>query len=278
MKSAVLFFNCCFDKKKLKNFILWFFNKYGERETIQLIENLKSIGFTYATKAGISIGIEDLKIPFIKAKCINTTEKKIETIELNYQKGNLTEVERKQQFVEEWSFVSEKLKQHVIQFFKATDVFNPIYMMAFSGARGNISQIRQLIGMRGLMADPQGQILDFPIRSSFREGLTLIEYLISCYGARKGVVDTALRTATSGYLTRRLVDVTQQVVIGRQNCQTRRGIQFTNLLDNDKVILSLKDRLIGRVLLNDIFSTDLATKKKISNWFKKPRNLGAFVC
>lgn len=268
MNNSILFFNRCFDKKRLKNFLLWFFSKYGERATIQLIESLKDLGFQYATKAGVSIGIDDLQIPFIKSDCINLTEKKIKGAEVNYQRGNITEIERQQQFVDEWSFVSEKLKRHVIQFFKATDVFNPIYMMAFSGARGNISQIRQLIGMRGLMADPQGQILDFPIRSSFREGLTLTEYLISCYGARKGVVDTALRTATSGYLTRRLVDVTQQVVIGRQNCYTTRGVQFTNLMDGTKTLLSLKDRLIGRILLDDIFITDPFIKKKLKIGFK----------
>nr|ARS45012.1 RNA polymerase b-subunit [Ostreobium sp. HV05007bc] len=268
MNNSIMFFNRCFDKKRLKNFILWFFSKYGERKTIQLIENLKEIGFQYATRAGISIGIDDLKIPFIKSDCINITEQKIKSAEVNYQRGNITEIERQQQFVDEWSFVSEKLKRSVIQFFKATDIFNPIYMMAFSGARGNISQIRQLIGMRGLMADPQGQILDFPIRSSFREGLTLTEYLISCYGARKGVVDTALRTATSGYLTRRLVDVTQQVVVGRQNCHTNRGVQFTNLMDGTKTLLPLKDRIIGRVLLNDISRIDPLTKKRYKIGFK----------
>lgn len=262
MNNSLLFFNRCFDKKRLKNFILWFFSQYGERETIKLIENLKYIGFKYATQAGISIGIDDLKIPFIKSNCIDITEQKIEEAEISYQIGNITEIERQQKFVDEWSFVSEKLKRHVIQFFKATDIFNPIYMMAFSGARGNISQIRQLIGMRGLMADPQGQILDFPIRSSFREGLTLTEYLISCYGARKGVVDTALRTATSGYLTRRLVDVTQQVVVGGQNCNTNRGIQFTDLRDGSKTLLSLKDRIIGRVLVNNIFVTGYEGEKK----------------
>ena len=268
MKNSTLFFNRCFDKKRLKNFILWFFNKYGGGETIHLIENLKKIGFQYATEAGISIGIDDLQIPYIKSDCIGATEQKIQNIEISYQKGDLTDFERQQQFVDEWSFISEKLKRHVIQFFKATDVFNPIYMMAFSGARGNISQIRQLIGMRGLMADPQGQILNFPIRSNFREGLTLTEYLISCYGARKGVVDTALRTATSGYLTRRLVDVTQQVVIGRQDCQTTRGVYFTNLMDGDKILLPLKERLTGRILLKDIFITHPFTKNKNKVYFK----------
>ena len=264
----MLFFNRCFDKKRLKNFILWFFSKYGERETIQLIEGLKKIGFQYVTQAGISIGIDDLKIPFIKSNVINITEQKIKNAEINYQRGNITEIERQQQFVDEWNFTSEKLKRHVIQFFKATDIFNPIYMMAFSGARGNISQIRQLIGMRGLMADPQGQILDFPIRSSFREGLTLTEYLISCYGARKGVVDTALRTATSGYLTRRLVDVTQQVVVGSQDCHTNRGVQFTNLMDGAKTILSLKDRIVGRVLLENVSVINPLTKKQCKIGFK----------
>ena len=264
----MLFFNRCFDKKRLKNFILWFFHRYGERETVQLIESLKKVGFQYVTKAGISIGIDDLKIPFIKPNVINITEQKIKYAEISYQRGNITEIERQQQFVDEWNFISEKLKGHVIQFFKATDIFNPIYMMAFSGARGNISQIRQLIGMRGLMADPQGQILDFPIRSSFREGLTLTEYLISCYGARKGVVDTALRTATSGYLTRRLVDVTQQVVIGHQDCHTNRGIRFTKLVDGKKTLLSLKDRLVGRVLLEDILVINPLTKKESKIGFK----------
>lgn len=264
----MLFFNRCFDKKRLKNFILWFFHKYGERETVQLIENLKKVGFQYVTKAGISIGIDDLKTPFIKPDVINITEQKIKGAEISYKRGNITEIERQQQFVDEWNFISEKLKRHVIQFFKATDIFNPIYMMAFSGARGNISQIRQLIGMRGLMADPQGQILDFPIRSSFREGLTLTEYLISCYGARKGVVDTALRTATSGYLTRRLVDVTQQVVIGSQDCHTNRGIRFTKLVDGKKTLLSLKDRLVGRVLLEDILVINPLTQKESIIGFK----------
>lgn len=262
MTKSLLFFNRCFDKKRLKNFILWFFNRYGTQETIQLIEDLKKTGFKYATEAGISIGIDDLKIPRIKSKGIHIAEKRIQTIEINYLKGNVTEIERRQQFVEEWNFVSEKLKNNVIQFFKTTDIFNPIYMIAFSGARGNISQVRQLIGMRGLMVDPQGKILDFPIRSNFREGLNLTEYIISCYGARKGVVDTALRTATSGYLTRRLVDVAQQVIIGQRDCGTNRGISFTKLLDGSKTLLPLQSRLIGRVLLKDVFMSKASTKNK----------------
>ena len=262
MKDFIVFFNRCFDKKRLKNFILWFFNQYGAYEATLLIENLKKIGFEYATKTGVSLGIDDLKVPLIKAKNIYNTEEKVQQIEINYSKGNITEIERKQQLIEEWNFSSEKLKISVVQFFKATNLFNPIYMIAFSGARGNISQVRQLIGMRGLMVDPKGQVLEFPIRSNFREGLNLTEYIISCYGARKGVVDTALRTATSGYLTRRLVDVTQQVIIGKQDCKTTHGIECTSLMDGRKKILSMKDRIIGRILLNDCFDIHPVTKLK----------------
>ena len=262
MTNSLFFFNRCFDKKRLKNFILWFFNKYGTYETIQLIENLKKIGFQYATEAGISIGIDDLKIPRIKSKAVHISEKKVQAVEISYLKGNVSEIEKKQQFIEEWNFVSETLKNNVIQFFKTTDIFNPIYMIAFSGARGNISQVRQLIAMRGLMVDPQGKLLDFPIRSNFREGLNLTEYIISCYGARKGVVDTALRTATSGYLTRRLVDVAQQIIIGQRDCGTNRGVQFKNLVDGPKTLLSIKDRLIGRILLKDVLVVNPVTNNK----------------
>ena len=268
MTKFSFFFNRCFDKQRLKNFILWFFNKYGAQETIQLLENLKKIGFQYATEAGISIGIDDLRIPYLKSKGIDIAEKKNQLIEINYLKGHLTELEKQQQFVEEWNLVSETLKNNVIQFFKTTDVFNPIYMIAFSGARGNISQVRQLVAMRGLMVDPQGQILDFPIRSNFREGLNLTEYIISCYGARKGVVDTALRTATSGYLTRRLVDVAQQVIIGQRDCGTCRGISMTNLLDGSKTLLKTQDRLIGRILLKDILVFNQTKTKKYKIGFK----------
>ena len=263
MNNYTPFFNRCFNKARLKNFIIWFFNRYGHKKTITLIEWLKNFGFQHATLAGISIGVDDLKVPFTKSEYIDNIEQKIKIIELNYKKGELTEIERRQQFIDEWNILSEKLKYHVVQFFKATDIFNPIYMMAFSGARGNISQIRQLIGMRGLMSDPQGQILDFPIRSNFKEGLTLIEYLVSCYGARKGVVDTALRTATSGYLTRRLIDVTQQVIVSRQDCRTKRGIMFTNLIDNGKIVLSLRDRIIGRVLAKNVFEVSPLKKKQL---------------
>nr|WQA10906.1 RNA polymerase beta'' subunit [Streptosarcina sp. YL-2023a] len=151
-----------------------------------------------------------------------------------------------------WHKTSETLRHNVIQHFRATDILNPVYMMAFSGARGNISQVRQLVGMRGLMADPQGQIIAYPIRSNFREGLTLTEYVISCYGARKGLVDTALRTANSGYLTRRLVDVSHHVIVRETNCKTPRGIYLTDMKESNKILVSLQTRLRGRVLAEPI--------------------------
>ena len=251
-EEGPLFLNYSFDKNRLKALILWSLTNNGEKATLDLVEKLKNIGFEYATKAGISLGIDDLKIPPNKSWLLSQAEFNIQSAEMQYQQGNLTAVEQFQHLIDTWHRTSENLKQSVVKHFRSTNVLNPVFMMAFSGARGNISQVRQLVGMRGLMSDPQGQIIDFPIRSNFREGLTLTEYVISCYGARKGVVDTALRTANSGYLTRRLVDVSQHVVIWLFNCQTRRGIFLTDMKEGGKTILSLKDRLVGRVLAEDI--------------------------
>lgn len=244
-----IFFNHCFDKRRFQQFIHWFFKtRKGQSphfQTIVFLEKLKNLGFYSAMKAGFSISLEDLKIPFSKSSLLLTAEKNIFD---NY----LTPIERSQAILEIWNRTSDKLKKQVLQSFQISDFFNPVYMMAFSGARGNISQIRQLVAMRGLMADPQGQIIDFPIRSNFREGLTLTEYLICCSGARKGIVDTALRTASSGYLTRRLVDVAHHVVISQIDCGTNQSLLLEDLYDQKKKILSLNQRLIGRVLAQNI--------------------------
>jgi hypothetical protein len=256
------FWNQTFDKGRLKNFVLWFLKKHGEHKTIQLVEELKYIGFHYATKAGISLGIEDLKIPDKKYSLIMEAEQLSMSTIKQYKRGEITGVERFQRLIDTWHRTSERLKQEVIDNFEATDILNPVYMMAFSGARGNISQVRQLVGMRGLMSDPQGQIIDFPIRSNFREGLTLTEYIISSYGARKGIVDTALRTANAGYLTRRLVDVAQHVIISNFDCGTKRGIFLTDMKEGNKTIYSLQNRLIGRVLARDIYNNQ---KTKIAS-------------
>ena len=253
------FFNGCFDKGRLKSLISWSILNCGEEFTIELVENLKNLGFEYATKAGISLSLDDLQIPLTKARLVSEAELQVTSAQLDYQRGHVTAVEKFQQLIDTWHRTSETLKENVIQYFRATDILNPVYMMAFSGARGNISQVRQLVGMRGLMADPQGQIIEFPIRSNFREGLTLTEYVISCYGARKGLVDTALRTADSGYLTRKLVSVSHHVIVCQFDCGTPRGILLSDMTEGDKITVFLENRLIGRVLAENIYS-DSTTK------------------
>lgn len=247
------FSNIVIDKKQLRNLITWAFRNYGIARAANMADRLKDLGFYYATKAGISLSLEDLRIPPIKKKLIHETLKLIVETDDRYQRGEITAVERFQKVIDTWNNSSEMLKKEVIKYFKDTDPLNAIYMMAFSGARGNISQVRQLVGMRGLMSDPQGQIIDLPISSNFREGLTVTDYFISSYGARKGLVDTALRTADSGYLTRRLVDVAQDVIIREVDCKTSKGILLENIFDNNSLNISLEQLLIGRVLAEDTF-------------------------
>ena len=239
-----IFFNACFDKTQVRNLVSWYLVNYGERKTIKFLEKLKLNGFHQATIAGISLGIEDLQIPPDKPTLISQTQLENEQIDQFNKRGLLTSVEKSTYLIDIWNQTSDKLRQTAIQNFKSKNPINPVYMMAFSGARGNVSQVRQLIAMRGLMADPQGAILEFPIQSNFREGLTITEYLISCYGARKGLVDTALRTATSGYLTRRLVDSAQNAVVSVLDCQT----EDYRILEGEH----LKSRLVGRILAKSI--------------------------
>nr|QIZ74118.1 RNA polymerase beta'' subunit [Stigeoclonium sp. FACHB-2430] len=257
-----VFWNLSFNKGSLKNFVFWCFVNYGQRETIKILEKLQIIGFGYATKAGISLSIDDLKIPPTKAMLLADAEKSIEAGFLSYKKSQLTGLERFQRIIETWHKTSESLKDEMITNFRQTDSLNPVYMMAFSGARGNISQVRQLVAMRGLMSDPQGKILDFPIRSNFREGLTLTEYVISCYGARKGVVDTALRTANAGYLTRRLVDVAQHVIVLNFDCGTKKGFYLTEMKKFNKTLYPLRQRLLGRVLAANLYNVNPFHAKK----------------
>ena len=244
-QSQSVFFNTCFDKNQLKNLIAWFLEKYGEKITVDFLETLKQVGFHQATLAGVSLGVDDLEIPSQKSLLLSQALVQMRELTTANKIGNITSVEKSQRLIDTWNQTSEILRQTAVQNFRLTNPVNPVFMMAFSGARGNISQVRQLVAMRGLMADPQGAILEFPIQSNFREGLTITEYLISCYGARKGLVDTALRTATSGYLTRRLVDAVQHVVVVMTDCKTKRGILIKNK--------NLEQRLAGRVLLQDIF-------------------------
>ena len=256
-QSQSVFFNTCFDKNQLKTLIAWFLEKYGEKITVDFLETLKQVGFHQATLAGVSLGIDDLQIPSQKSTLLSQALIKIRELNNANKTGNITSVEKSQRLIDTWNQTSEVLRQTAVQNFRVTNPVNPVFMMAFSGARGNISQVRQLVAMRGLMADPQGAILEFPIQSNFREGLTITEYLISCYGARKGLVDTALRTATSGYLTRRLVDAVQHVVVVMIDCQTKKGILIKTK--------NIEQRLVGRVLLEDLVlkSTTLIPKNTL---------------
>lgn len=211
-----IFRNRMVDKGQLRKLIAWSFTNYGTARTAQVADLLKDLGFRFATKAGVSISVEDLQIPPSKRDLLEAAEATIRETEDRYTRGEITEVERFQKVIDTWNGTNEELKDEVVRNFRSNNPLNSVYMMAFSGARGNISQVRQLVGMRGLMANPQGEIIDLPIKTNFREGLTVTEYIISSYGARKGLVDTALRTADSGYLTRRLVDVSQDVIEKRQ--------------------------------------------------------------
>jgi DNA-directed RNA polymerase subunit beta' len=246
-----IFRNRVINKKQLQNLMSWSFTHYGTARTAQMADEIKNLGFKYATRAGVSISVEDLQVPPSKRALLEAAEEDIRTTEERYTRGEITEVERFQKVIDTWNSTSEELKDEVVRNFKANNPLNSVYMMAFSGARGNISQVRQLVGMRGLMANPQGEIIDLPIKTNFREGLTVTEYIISSYGARKGLVDTALRTADSGYLTRRLVDVSQDVIIREIDCGTDRSIPQTSMTDGERVLIPLEDRLLGRVLAED---------------------------
>ena len=247
--------NTLISKKQLKELLSWCFTKYGSIKACFLADELKYVGFKYATQAGISISIEDLRIPEIKNSILNNANKEILNTEKIYLKGKITEVERYQKIIDTWNITSESLKDEVVNYFKKYDPLNSVYMMAFSGARGNLSQVRQLVGMRGLMSDPSGQIMNLPIKKNFREGLSITDYLMSSYGARKGIVDTALKTANSGYLTRRLIDVAQDIIIREKDCLTSHS--FLIYFDKKKS-QQFSENILGRVLNKAVY--DLKTK------------------
>jgi DNA-directed RNA polymerase subunit beta' len=249
---TMIFRNRVVNKGQLKRLIAWAFTNYGTARTANMADDLKDLGFKFATRAGVSISVDDLQVPPSKRDLLEAAEEEIRATESRYTRGEITEVERFQKVIDTWNGTSEELKDEVVRHFESSDPLNSVYMMAFSGARGNISQVRQLVGMRGLMANPQGEIIDLPIKTNFREGLTVTEYIISSYGARKGLVDTALRTADSGYLTRRLVDVAQDVIIRELDCSTERNISVRSMTDGERVLIPIQDRLLGRVAAQDI--------------------------
>ncbi len=282
------FINHTVDKKRLGKLLSEVYEKYGTSRSAELANSLKDLGFKFATKAGVTISIADLDVPETKRELISSAEKEIEDAQRRYERGDITEVERYNKVIDTWSATTDKLTKEVVDNFNR---LNPVYMMAFSGARGNISQVRQLVGMRGLMADSQGQIIDLPIKSNFREGLSVTEYIISSYGARKGLVDTALKTADSGYLTRRLVDVAQDVIVRDLDCGTYRGIIMAPIAEGDKTIVGLEDRLSGRYLSEDAIvedtgevihtkkhAVDRVAAKKLAKAFKKFRVRSPLQC
>src|SRR6266849_1101134 len=252
-------------KKELGNLIDIVYRRSGDKATVIFADRLKDIGFEFATKAGISISIKDMTIPPQKAHLLEGAQKQVSEIQQQYNNGVITDGERYNKVVDIWAEVQDQIGSAVIKGL-STEVFgkndkgetitgpsfNPIFIMADSGARGSEQQIRQLAGLRGLMAKPSGEIIETPITANFREGLTVLQYFISTHGARKGLADTALKTANSGYLTRRLVDVAQDSIITEDDCGTLDGIEMTPLVEGGEVIEGLGDRVLGRVALEDI--------------------------
>jgi DNA-directed RNA polymerase subunit beta' len=237
------FINKVVDKKGLASLIADVYEDCGNDTTARLANNLKNLGFKFATQAAVTISIQDLSVPPKKKELVQEAEDELSGTTKRFERGEITEVERYNKVIDTWSETNEKVTEAVVENFNR---LNPVYMMAFSGARGNISQVRQLVGMRGLMADSEGKIIDLPIKSNFREGLSVPEYVISAYGARKGLVDTALKTADSGYLTRRLVDVAQDVIIRSEDCGTKKHLEMGALMDGDNVAIGIGARILGR--------------------------------
>nr|WLN31912.1 RNA polymerase beta'' subunit [Diospyros kaki var. silvestris] len=251
-RANLVFYNKAIDGTAMKRLISRLIDHFGMAYTSHILDQVKTLGFQQATATSISLGIDDLLTIPSKGWLVQDAEQQSLILEKYHHYGNVHAVEKLRQSIEIWYATSEYLRQEMNPNFRMTDPFNPVHIMSFSGARGNASQVHQLVGMRGLMSDPQGQMIDLPIQSNLREGLSLTEYIISCYGARKGVVDTAVRTSDAGYLTRRLVEVVQHIVVRRTDCGTVRGISVSprNGMMPEKIFIQT---LIGRVLADDIY-------------------------
>ena len=242
-------YNQTFGKSQLKKLIAKLYDEHGFTETAELINKIKDFGYHYGAMAGVSVGIEDLEIPAAKKDILAKADEQVAQIEADYKAGKIINEERYRKTITVWSEATDAVTKAMMN---GLDQFNPVYMMANSGARGNISQMRQLAAMRGNMADTQGRIIEVPIKANFREGLTVLEFFMSSHGARKGLADTALRTADSGYLTRRLVDISHEVIVNAEDCGTHQGIEVGELISEGKVIEELKERINGRVLAEDL--------------------------
>jgi DNA-directed RNA polymerase subunit beta' len=236
-------------RKELTQLVSDLFRRFGNSITADVLDHIKALGFKYATRAGTTISVSDIVVPPAKAQILEDAEREVALVDRQYRRGLITHEERYERIIAIWTEAKEKVTEALME---TLDPFNSVYMMATSGARGNIQQISQLAGMRGLMADPSGRIIELPIRANFREGLTVLEYFTSTHGARKGLADTALRTADSGYLTRRLVDVAQDVIIREVDCGTLEGTDVSEVRDGGQLIESLFDRIVGRVAVDAV--------------------------
>jgi DNA-directed RNA polymerase subunit beta' len=258
------FVNRVMDKRSLGELVNAVYRRVGNKATVLLSDQLRTLGYQYATAGGISISVDDMRVPAQKQQRIDEAQHDVTEFMQQYQEGLITDGERYNKVVDRWALVTENISNEMMTQLAEVKVvgpegkevtvpsFNPIYIMADSGARGSTQQIRQLAGIRGLMAKPSGEIIERPILSNFREGLSVLEYFISTHGARKGLADTALKTASSGYLTRRLVDVAQDVIVSVHDCGTVDGLEVTPLVEGGEIIERLGDRILGRVALHDI--------------------------
>ncbi|WP_207262637.1 DNA-directed RNA polymerase subunit beta' [Desulfovibrio sp. Huiquan2017] len=261
--------NCVLNKKNIAALVSGAYRLAGTKATVILCDRIKDLGYEYATRAGVTIGVKDLKIPDNKPKMLATANAEVDEIENQFQDGIITRTEKYNKVVDVWTKVTNDISNEMMKEM-STDVlfdpktgntevnssFNPIYMMATSGARGNQDQMRQLAGMRGLMAKPSGEIIETPITASFREGLSVLQYFISTHGARKGLADTALKTANSGYLTRRLVDVVQDVTVSELDCGTVDGLELTHYIKGGEIKQRLAERVLGRVTMFDTYDEE----------------------
>src|SRR6202041_1318985 len=249
------FINGLLKKKGVQALVQYCYLRFGLEKTVVALDKLKELGFLYATKSGVSIGISDMVIPSVKFKLVDAAEHEVVKVQQQYLDGAITNGERYNKVIAIWSDITEKVAEQMFKAMENQDkegIINPIYVMADSGARGSKQQIRQLSGMRGLMAKPSGEVIETPITSNFREGLTVLQYFTSTHGARKGLADTALKTADSGYLTRRLVDVAQDVIISEIDCGTADGIYVEPITEAGVEVEPLRDRIVGRVSLDKI--------------------------
>ncbi|EYE87540.1 DNA-directed RNA polymerase subunit beta' [Fervidicella metallireducens AeB] len=238
------------DKKMLSKIVERVYRKHGPTKTSITLDNIKALGYHYSTIGAITVSVSDMIIPEAKKTLLDEADKTVDNIQKMFRRGFISEEERYEKVIDTWTKTTERVTDALMA---NLDKFNPIFMMAHSGARGSKNQIRQLCGMRGLMANPSGKIIELPIRASFREGLNVLEYFISTHGARKGLADTALRTADSGYLTRRLVDVSQDVIVREEDCGTEKGAYVEEIKEGNEIIESLKDRIEGRYTAEDIY-------------------------